>query len=128
RKVKQVLSIDNNKKAIKFAIKNAKLNSIRNCIFEDWDVNKYLQRHKPKENQDLVILDPPRTGAKEIIKSIINIKPKKILYVSCNPTTLARDLKELITAGYKLKKIQPFDMFPQTYHIESLSLLVKESG
>lgn len=128
RKVKQVLSIDNNKKAIKFAIKNAKLNSIRNCIFEDWDVNKYLQRHKPKENQDLVILDPPRTGAKEIIKSIINIKPKKILYVSCNPTTLARDLKELITAGYKLKKIQPFDMFPQTFHIESLSLLVKESG
>ncbi len=128
RKVKQVLSIDNNKRAIKFAIKNAKLNSIRNCIFEDWDVNKYLQRHKPKENQDLVILDPPRTGAKEIIKSIININPKKILYVSCNPTTLARDLKDLIKAGYNLKKIQPFDMFPQTFHIESLSLLVKESG
>jgi 23S rRNA (uracil1939-C5)-methyltransferase len=128
RKVKQVLSIDNNKKAIKFAIKNAKLNSIRNCIFEDWDVNKYLQRHKPKENQDLVILDPPRTGAKEIIKSIISINPKKILYVSCNPTTLARDLKDLIKAGYNLKKIQPFDMFPQTFHIESLSLLEKESG
>jgi len=128
RKVKQVLSIDNNKKAIKFAIKNAKLNSIRNCIFEDWDVKKYLQRHKPKENQDLVILDPPRTGAKEIIKSIINISPKKILYISCNPTTLARDLKDLIKAGYNLKKIQPFDMFPQTFHIESLSLLEKEPG
>jgi len=128
RKVKQVLSIDNNKKAIKFAIKNAKLNSIKNCIFEDWDVKKYLQRHKPKENQDLVILDPPRTGAKEIIKSIISINPKKILYVSCNPTTLARDLKDLIKAGYNLKKIQPFDMFPQTYHIESISLLEKESG
>jgi len=125
RKVKQVLSIDNNKKAIKFAIKNAKLNSIRNCIFEDWDVKKYLQRHKPKEDQDLVILDPPRTGAKEIIKSIININPKKILYVSCNPTTLARDLKELINSGYKLNKVQPFDMFPQTFHIESLSFLEK---
>lgn len=125
RKVKQVLSVDNNKKAIKFAIKNAKLNSIRNCIFEDWDVKKYLQRHKPKENQDLVILDPPRTGSKEIIKSIIDINPKKILYVSCNPTTLARDIKELIKGGYNLKKIQPFDMFPQTFHIESITLLEK---
>ncbi|NIP38430.1 MAG: 23S rRNA (uracil(1939)-C(5))-methyltransferase RlmD [Candidatus Dadabacteria bacterium] len=126
RKAKYVLGIDSNKKAIRFAIKNAKLNSVRNCRFEDWDVKKYLQRHKPAEGLDLVVLDPPRTGAKEIIKSVISLDPKKILYVSCNPTTLARDLKELISAGYKFKKIQPFDMFPQTFHIESLTLLQKE--
>ena len=90
------------------------------------DQSKYLQRHKPAEKQELIVLDPPRNGAKEIIKSIIDISPNKILYVSCNPTTLARDVKELTGAGYKLMKIQPFDMFAQTYHIESLSLLQKE--
>ncbi len=125
KKAKFVLSIDNNKKAIKYAIKNAKKNHIRNCHFEDWNVNKYLKRHKPTEKQELVVLDPPRNGAKEIIKSIIDISPNKILYVSCNPTTLARDLKELTGAGYKLKKVQPFDMFPQSFHVESLSLLQK---
>ncbi|HSG32853.1 MAG TPA: class I SAM-dependent RNA methyltransferase [Thermodesulfobacteriota bacterium] len=126
KKAKFVLSIDNNKKAIKYAIKNAKKNHIRNCHFEDWNVGKYLQRHKPTEKQELIVLDPPRNGAKEIIKSIIEISPNKILYVSCNPTTLARDLKELTSAGYKLRKVQPFDMFAQTFHIESLSLLQKE--
>jgi 23S rRNA (uracil1939-C5)-methyltransferase len=128
RRVKKVLGVDNDRKAIRFASKNARLNSIKNCSFEGWNVKKYLERHKPKENQDLVILDPPRAGAKEILKSIINLNPKKILYVSCNPTTLARDLKELIKCGYNLKKIQPFDMFAQTFHIESISLLNKELG
>lgn len=126
RRVKQVLAVDSNKKAIAYAIKNAKLNSIRNCWFEDWDVYKYLQRHKPVNKVDLVIIDPPRTGAKQIIKPLLEISPAKIIYVSCNPTTLARDIKQLLGGGYVLSKVKAFDMFPQTYHLESLVLLEKE--
>lgn len=123
KKAKKVVGIDSNRKAIRFAKQNAKINSIKNCSFESQDVKQYLENLKSNERFDSVVLDPPRTGVKEIIKSIIGLKPSKILYVSCNPTTLARDLKELIKAGYNLKKIQPFDMFPQTFHIESVSLL-----
>ena len=126
RRVKHVLAVDSNKKAIAYAIKNAKLNSIRNCWFEDWDVYKYLQRHKPVNKVDLVIIDPPRTGAKQIIKPLLEISPAKIIYVSCNPTTLARDIKQLLGGGYVLSKVKAFDMFPQTYHLESLVLLEKE--
>lgn len=71
---------------------------------------------------DIVLLDPPRTGlTKIVINSLINLKPREIIYISCDPATLARDTKHLLTGGFILEQIVPFDLFPQTYHIESIS-------
>jgi 23S rRNA (uracil1939-C5)-methyltransferase len=73
--------------------------------------------------RDLVVVDPPRAGLdKQVIDGILNLNPSMIAYVSCDPSTLARDAARLINGGYKLKEITPFDLFPQTYHIESISI------
>lgn len=86
----------------------------------EWGLKKLYRR---KINADLMVLDPPRRGAKEILDLICVMKPRKIVYVSCDPVTLARDLNLLTKRHYRLDKVQPIDMFPQTYHIESVSLL-----
>ena len=70
---------------------------------------------------DTLVLDPPRAGAEEILDLICVMKPRVIVYVSCDPATLARDAKRLTTAGYTLRDVQPVDMFPQTYHIECVT-------
>jgi len=80
---------------------------------------------KNKLKPDLVVLDPPRTGAKEAIPGIIRLGPAHLIYVSCDPASLARDLKELIAAGYQLRSLTPLDMFPQTAHIEAVAALFK---
>jgi len=81
---------------------------------------------KGRSNFDLILLDPPRDGlSKEAIEGIIKLQPKRILYVSCNPSTLARDVKLLKKSGWVLLRTQPLDMFPQTYHIESISEIVR---
>ena len=75
---------------------------------------------------DVVVVDPPRKGlSTEFIDSVIEMNPERMVYVSCNPSTLARDLKLLSEGGYTVEKVQPVDMFPQTYHIESVTLLTK---
>jgi 23S rRNA (uracil1939-C5)-methyltransferase len=72
---------------------------------------------------DIVLVDPPRAGVdKQVIDGIFNLNPQMIAYVSCDPSTLARDAARLINGGYKLKEVTPFDLFPQTYHIESISI------
>jgi 23S rRNA (uracil1939-C5)-methyltransferase len=73
---------------------------------------------------DLAVLDPPRQGcASEALTALAGLAPTKIVYVSCDPATLARDTRQLVQAGYQLIEVQPVDMFPQTYHIESVTLL-----
>ncbi|MGH7799740.1 MAG: 23S rRNA (uracil(1939)-C(5))-methyltransferase RlmD [Thermodesulfobacteriota bacterium] len=126
KRAKEVVGVDVSAKAIKLAKKGAEANSITNVIFDCSPSELYVEESlKRGDKFDLVILDPPREGAKEILKALGLISPKKIIYVSCDPPTLARDLKMLTEFGYKLIKIRPFDMFPQTYHIESLALLVR---
>lgn len=79
-----------------------------------------------KEKADVVFMDPPRAGSdKKFLDSLLRLKPKKIVYISCNPETLARDLKHLTGNGYSVRQIQPVDMFPSTGHIETVVLLSK---
>jgi 23S rRNA (uracil1939-C5)-methyltransferase len=76
------------------------------------------------EEFDFVLLDPPRTGAEdETINSLLRLKPKRISYISCDPATLARDLKKLVNGGFALEKIEGFDLFPQTHHVEAIAKL-----
>lgn len=78
-----------------------------------------------KEKADVVFMDPPRAGSdKKFLDSLLRLKPKKIVYISCNPETLARDLKHLTGNGYSVRQIQPVDMFPSTGHIETVCQLV----
>lgn len=119
---KQVLAVDSDKKAVNFARRNAEHNKTLNLMFKNDRVEKFLKTLSANEF-DFVLLDPPRTGAREATKIITMLKPAFIVYVSCNPSTLARDLKVLSSGGYRVESVKPFDMFPQTYHIESVAIL-----
>jgi 23S rRNA (uracil1939-C5)-methyltransferase len=119
---KKVYGIEMNESAVKNAEANANLNGIKNIEFMCGDVAKILPdiRDKP----DIVIIDPPRNGLDiNAVKLIAGQRVQRIVYVSCNPATLARDLKLFAEAGYELEKVQPVDMFPQTYHIECVASL-----
>jgi 23S rRNA (uracil1939-C5)-methyltransferase len=118
----QVWGIELNPEAIKAARENAQKNNIFNIDFFGGDVNKVL--NEMREIPDLIIIDPPRAGlAKKIIKTISDFGANEIIYVSCNPSTLARDCDLLSEFGFKVEKIIPVDMFPHSYHIESVCLL-----
>ena len=102
---------------------NTRLNKIENCEFFEGDIKDVLPRLKSKP--DVMIIDPPRVGMhKDVVRQVLLMGPEKIVYVSCNPATLARDL-EMLTPKYETCEIQPIDMFPHTYHIESVALLLK---
>ncbi len=118
---KEVIGIENNKKAVEDSAHNASVNDLENCSFIHGDVTEEIPNLINKDNKpDVVIFDPPRSGLNDdIINTIINQNIEEIIYVSCNPTTLARDLKKL-NDYYNIKKIQPVDMFSQTYHIETV--------
>jgi 23S rRNA (uracil1939-C5)-methyltransferase len=80
-----------------------------------------------EEPVDLVVLDPPRSGAgKRVVGEIARLAPSRIMYVSCDPATLSRDARHLVESGYQLKQVQPVDLFPQTYHVESVALFVRQ--
>lgn len=120
---KKVIGIEVVKEAVFDGIENAKLNNINNFIFKEGRVEDILPKVLSKDNIDLVVLDPPRKGCEDyIFDSISENMVKRIVYVSCNPSTLARDAKLIYQAGYKLIKFQPVDMFPHTYHLETVCL------
>jgi 23S rRNA (uracil1939-C5)-methyltransferase len=126
---KNVIGVDISLKAVNLAKKSAEANSIRNVTFDPSPSELFIEESVRRGDKfDLLILDPPREGAKEILKGISELSPEKIIYISCDPPTLARDLKTLTGLGYSVVKIRPFDMFPQTYHIESVALLSRLSA
>ena len=121
KKANKVLGIELNKEAIKDALINKKLNNINNIDFISGDVGTILSENNFKA--DIIIVDPPRAGLdNKSIDNIIKIKPKKIVYVSCDPVTLARDLN-ILKEKYDVIEITPFDMFGNTYHVECVCLL-----
>lgn len=127
KKAKKVYSIEIVESAVKDGIQTAKENNINNVQFICGDVNKELGKLIKAEKVDSIILDPPRKGIDE--ESLINISKvgiEEIVYISCNPSTFARDVEILEKEGYKLVKVKPVDMFPQTSHIEVVGRLVKK--
>ena len=119
---KEIIGIEENRTAVNDSLFNANRNSATNCRFLHGKAEKILPIQAISD-PDLVVLDPPRSGLKNIYKPLIALKPQKIIYVSCEPTTFARDVHFLYEKGYSLKKITLIDMFPQTYHMEVVALL-----
>ena len=127
KSAKKVFGIEIEKSAIDDAKKNSAENKITNAEFIVGDAVKIIpELYAKKIFADVVIVDPPRAGCdKKVLETFAAMKPKKIVYVSCNPATLARDLKILQDLNYSTKKIQPVDMFPFTSHIEAVALIEK---
>ena len=127
QKAKHVIGIEIIKDAIENAKENAKRNKIKNVEFHAADVAKYLPELAKKGiKAEVAVLDPVRAGCDEkVIEAIGKINPERIVYVSCNVATQARDIERLSKKGYKLIKIQSIDMFPQTTHVETVALLSK---
>ena len=121
-KAKEVVSVELNPDAVKDAIVNAKRNGIKNVRFYRNDASVFMrQMANEGESVDVVFMDPPRNGSDEkFLSSVVTLRPKRIVYVSCEPTTLARDLKYLTKHGYRAVTAVPFDMFPATEHVETV--------
>ena len=122
---KRVIGVESDPQSAKFALENLGANEVTNVEFHTSSVEAWLKRYvdtKPAP-PDLVLLDPPRTGAAESIALVAQLKASRITYVSCDPTTLARDLRALVDSGYELSRIAAIDLFPQTYHIETVVAL-----
>ena len=128
RKAKSVIGVEIVPEAIEDAKKNAKRNSIENAEFYCSAAEDIVpQLLRDNISPDIVILDPPRKGSDEkTLSAIVSAKPKRIVYVSCNPATLARDAKFLTENGYKAEKVTAVDMFPHTVHVESVVRLCRE--
>lgn len=127
KNAKKVLGVEINADAIRDAKENATLNGIQNVEFYNEDAGEYISfLARKKEKIDVVITDPPRAGCSmKFLKSLIELSPKRVVYISCNPETLARDLNVLVKSGYRVKKIQGVDMFPHTNHIECVVALTR---
>lgn len=125
KKAKKVYGVEIVEQSIINARENAKRNNINNTEFFAGKAEIIVPKlYKQNIKADIVIIDPPRKGCeKEVIDTIISMSPKKVVYVSCNPSTLARDIKLLQNSGYKLQKVQPVDQFPWTVHVETIILM-----
>lgn len=128
RSCKSVIGIEQVAQAIEDAKINASINSISNVSFHTSDISKIMNQHFHAEHgvPDVVITDPPRAGMhEEVVKELLNMMPEKIVYVSCNVATQARDL-QLLSEKYTVERIRPFDLFPHTHHVENVAELKKK--
>lgn len=124
-KAKKVYGVEIVEPAVEDAKINAEMNEVKNAEFIVGEAEKVIpEMYKKGITADVVFIDPPRKGCGEsLLETIKEMKPKKVVYVSCNPATLGRDLKYLTENGFEIKKVQPVDMFPQTAHVECVALL-----
>ena len=120
-----MIGVELNPDAVRDAVRNAKRNQVRNVSFYTQDAGKFMvEMAEQGEKADVVFMDPPRSGSDEIfMASVLKLAPKRIVYISCNPETLARDLEYLTKHGYRAKEAYPFDQFPFTKHVETVVLL-----
>ena len=126
---KEVIGVEVNRDAVADAVENAKSNGITNATFHAADAGEFMESMAAHgQTADVVITDPPRAGCSgKFLHSLMKLAPRRIVYVSCNPETLARDLYTLSKGGYKVKRIQPVDMFPWTGHVECVVALEKKA-
>ena len=138
KSAKKVIGVELNRDAVRDAVKNAKCNNVKNIEFYNADAGQFMvemaeYRADAKRGEksgadevDVVFMDPPRAGSDEaFLASVVTLAPKRVVYVSCNPETLARDLLYLTKHGYRAQECQPVDMFPWTKHVETVCLLSK---
>ncbi len=139
KSAKKVIGVELNRDAVRDAVKNAKCNNVKNIEFYNADAGQFMvemaeYRADAKRGEksgadevDVVFMDPPRAGSDEaFLSSVVTLAPKRVVYVSCNPETLARDLLYLTKHGYRAQECQPVDMFPWTKHVESVCLLTRK--
>jgi 23S rRNA (uracil1939-C5)-methyltransferase len=126
KKAKKVYGVEVVPEAIEDAKRNAELNGITNVEFAIGEAEAVIPKwYEQGIHADCIVVDPPRKGCDEtLLQTIIAMKPKRVVYVSCNPATLARDLRILEDGGYQTIEVQPVDMFPHTAHVECVSRLV----
>ena len=126
----EVIGVELNKEAVNDAVLNAKANKADNIKFYQGDAGDFmLEMVEEGEQLDVVILDPPRNGSDEqFLSSLIKLSPPTVVYISCGPESLARDLKVLVNGGYKVKKMVPVDMFPWTEHVEAIILMTRSGS
>lgn len=127
KSAKEVIGVELNPDAVRDAVKNAKHNQMKNIRFYQEDAGRFMEKMAALgEKADVVFMDPPRSGSTEqFMKSVVTLAPKKIVYISCDPQTQARDLKYLTRYGYKAMGAYPYDMFTFTKHAENIVLLTK---
>lgn len=125
---KAVVGVEKNRDAVQDAIGNAKHNGITNAKFFAGDATQWIVDAAEKgQTADVIFMDPPREGStKEFLQAVAKMAPQRVVYVSCGPDSLARDLQQLTALGYKVESIQPVDMFPHTEHIENVVALVRK--
>ena len=126
-RVQQVYGVEVIPEAVENSQRNAELNGITNASYVCAPAEKAIQTWLDQGiKADIILVDPPRKGLTEsFITSSVSMEPQRIVYISCNPATMARDIKLYQELGYELKKVQPVDLFPQTHHVEAVSLLVR---
>ncbi len=129
KKAKSVIGIELNKDAVRDAISNAKRNNVKNERFFCADATEFMVKMAAEgQTADVIFLDPPRSGStKTCLDAVVKMAPKRVVYVSCNPDTLARDLAYITKKGYKAKEAVPVDCFPWTGHVETVCLLSKKA-
>jgi 23S rRNA (uracil1939-C5)-methyltransferase len=122
RRFRRVVSVEGNPVSAGYARRNLSDAALPNARVETSAVGDWLAHNSTKlDRADFVLLDPPRAGAEpEALRGIVGLKPAHISYVSCDPATLARDLRLLLDAGYRIHSLRAFDMFPQTHHVETV--------
>ena len=128
RDAREVISVELNPDAVRDAVTNAKRNQIKNVSFYQNDAGAFMVSMAEKgEKADVVFMDPPRAGSDEaFLSSVVTLSPKKVVYVSCNPETLARDLRYLTKHGYKAEEAWGYDMFAWSEHVETVVLMSKQ--
>ena len=125
----EVVGVELFERAVADAIENAKLNGVDNARFYAGDIRTAMRPLLEEEGTaDVVVIDPPRAGlSQKVVRRVLEVEAEKVVYVSCNPTTLAPNARQMVDAGYELKAVRPVDMFPQTPHIEAVALLDRRS-
>lgn len=125
----EVIGIELNHDAVRDAVRNAKMNGVKNIRFYENDAGKFMaEMAQQGARADVVFMDPPRAGSDEaFLSSVVKLAPKRIIYISCNPTTQARDLTYLTKQGYRAEGVWPYDMFPVTDNIETICLLSRRN-